>query len=156
MPPVIFAHLGHWYISLPVFMGPALVLVIALKIQTWRDSRAAPEQIAKNSKVTVSEDAETTIVEISGSLDYPAVVDVEVALGNMRASTHELLLDLSRLLIAGTESVWLLCDAVGRGHPIEQVSALVNAEPDMQTLRTALASEGITTVIDQSEVPNAD
>ena len=156
VPPVIFAHLGHWYISLPVFMGPALVLVVALKIQTWRDRRAVPEQIAKHSKVIVSEDTETTIVEISGSLDYPAVIDVEVALGNMREDTHELLLDLSRLLRAETESVWLLCDAVGRGYPVEQVSALINADPDMETLRTALASEGITTVVDKSEAPSTD
>jgi ABC-type transporter Mla MlaB component len=148
MPPLIFAHLGHWYISLPVFMGPVLVLVVALKIQTWRDRRARPEQAAKHSKVTVTEDAEKMIVAVSGPLDYPAVVEIEIALGNTQEHTTELLLDLSGLTTAQTESVWLLCDAVGREHLIDHVSALVSSEPAMETLRAALAAEGITTATD--------
>jgi hypothetical protein len=37
---VIFpiAHFGHWYVTL-LYMGPVIVLVAALSIQSWRDKR---------------------------------------------------------------------------------------------------------------------
>jgi hypothetical protein len=32
------AHFGHWYVTL-LYMGPVVVLVAALSIQSWRDKR---------------------------------------------------------------------------------------------------------------------
>jgi hypothetical protein len=32
------AHFGHWYVTL-LYLGPVVILVIALSIQTWRDKR---------------------------------------------------------------------------------------------------------------------
>ena len=32
------AHFGHWYVTL-LYMGPVIVLVAALSIQSWREKR---------------------------------------------------------------------------------------------------------------------
>ena len=32
------AHFGHWFVTL-LYMGPVVVLVVALSIQSWRDKR---------------------------------------------------------------------------------------------------------------------
>jgi hypothetical protein len=32
------AHFGHWYVTL-LYMGPVIVLVAALSLQSWRDKR---------------------------------------------------------------------------------------------------------------------
>jgi hypothetical protein len=32
------AHFGHWYVTL-LYMGPVVVLVAALSIQSWREKR---------------------------------------------------------------------------------------------------------------------
>jgi hypothetical protein len=33
------AHFGHWYISLPIFMGPVIVLAGWLLVVSWKDRR---------------------------------------------------------------------------------------------------------------------
>jgi hypothetical protein len=37
VPPL--AHFGHWYISLPVFMGPVVALFAYIYIGEWRNKR---------------------------------------------------------------------------------------------------------------------
>ena len=32
------AHFGHWYVTL-LYMGPVVILVAALSIQSWREKR---------------------------------------------------------------------------------------------------------------------
>ncbi len=32
------AHFGHWYVSI-LYLGPVLVLVVALSAQSWREKR---------------------------------------------------------------------------------------------------------------------
>jgi hypothetical protein len=36
---IVFAHFGHWYISLPVFMTPVLGVLILIMVERWRDKR---------------------------------------------------------------------------------------------------------------------
>jgi hypothetical protein len=38
---VVFAHLGHWYVGLPVYLGPVLALVASVKVAEWRDRHRA-------------------------------------------------------------------------------------------------------------------
>ena len=33
------AHLGHWYVSLPIFMGPVVALFAYIYIGEWRNKR---------------------------------------------------------------------------------------------------------------------
>ena len=37
VPPI--AHFGHWYVSLPVFMGPVVALFGYIYIGEWRNKR---------------------------------------------------------------------------------------------------------------------
>jgi ABC-type transporter Mla MlaB component len=146
MPPPIFAHLGHWYVSLPVFMGPVLLLLIALKIQTWRERRDGSHRSRKGLSVSVTREGDKTIVAVSGPLDYPALVDVEVELGRADDSTPELLLDLRRVTSAEEQSAWLLCDALGQVHDSERVSVLVGPERGLRALKAVLVAEGVSIV----------
>jgi ABC-type transporter Mla MlaB component len=126
MPGLIFApplaHLGHWYVSLPVFGGPVLALAIALKIQTWREARKGPYQTSKRSTVSHSHtnDGQTTI-SVSGPLDYPALLELEVELGKAAGEASQIILDLSQLTTANLQAAAGLCDAIAsarrRAHP---------------------------------------
>ena len=33
------AHLGHWYVSLPIFMGPVLLLFVWVYLGDWLEKR---------------------------------------------------------------------------------------------------------------------
>lgn len=35
-----FAHLGHWYVGLPVYLGPVVLIGAWLKWASWREQRA--------------------------------------------------------------------------------------------------------------------
>lgn len=34
---VVFAHLGHWYVGLPVYLGPVVVITVLVKATDWRE-----------------------------------------------------------------------------------------------------------------------
>jgi ABC-type transporter Mla MlaB component len=143
MPAPPLAHLGHWYISLPVFMGPVLLLVIALKLQTWRERRHGPDQSGKHSTVTTTHDDHgKTTITVTGPLDYPALLDIETELGKTTTDT-EILLDLHRVTEADQEAAWTLCDAIGLAREANSISALVRPEPAMDALRAICAEEGV-------------
>ena len=36
---VMLAHLGHWYVGLPVYLGPVVALAAWLGIGDWRERR---------------------------------------------------------------------------------------------------------------------
>jgi hypothetical protein len=36
---VVFAHLGHWYVGGPIYLGPFLLLGAWIKFAEWRDRR---------------------------------------------------------------------------------------------------------------------
>ncbi|HEY8303781.1 MAG TPA: hypothetical protein VIG42_04230 [Solirubrobacteraceae bacterium] len=151
MPAPPLAHLGHWYVSLPVFMGPVLLLVIALKIQTWREHRHGPDQSSKHSAVTTTHDDHgSTTITVIGPLDYPALLDIETELG--KTPDTEILIDLGRITEADREAAWSLCDAIGRASASNRVSALVRPEPtmQMQALRAICAEEGVNLIVERA------
>jgi hypothetical protein len=172
MPPPIFAHLGHWYVSLPVFMGPVLLLVVALKIQTWREGRPEAQRPRRRSRVTVTHAPSSTTVALAGVLDYPTVLELEIELGEAvrrvdeqgppgsrprrrrrtGLCTRDLVLDLRDCTAADTESAWCLCDALARTYDRECVSTLVNVHPATRALREAFCAEGLAIV----QAPAAD
>ena len=142
-PPL--AHLGHWYVSLPIFMGPVLAVVIALKLQSWRERHHGPAQSGKRSTVTMTHDddrGKATIL-VTGPLDYPALLDIEIKLGEIARDTSEIVLDLRHLTTADEQAAWGLCDAIGRTPAHSHVSALIKPEPATQSLRTICATEDV-------------
>lgn len=150
MSPPIFAHLGHWYVSLPVFMGPALVLVLALKIQSWRERAQAADASGKRSNLTVLQaDARTTLI-VTGPLDYPALLEIEVELGRQDPSSRELVLDLRGVTRTDQDSAWHLCDVVGRTQSSgRSTAAIVDRGAAMRPLLDAFAAEGVNTTLVQ-------
>jgi hypothetical protein len=142
-PPL--AHLGHWYISLPMFMGPVLAVVITLRIQTWRERHHGPDQSGKRSTVTMTRDGDhgrATIV-VTGPLDYPALLDLEIKLGEIAHDTPAIMLDLRQVTAADEQAAWSFCDAVSRTPTGSRVSALIKPEPATQSLRTICATEDV-------------
>jgi hypothetical protein len=157
MPVPPLAHLGHWYVSLPVFMGPLLLLVIALKLQTWREHRRGPDQSGKRSTVTMThDDHEKTTITVVGPLDYPALLDIETELGKTTHETTAILLDLRRVTAADREAAWSLCDAIGGTHANDHVSAVIMPEPAMHILRTICAEEGFKVIDTTAADPRPD
>jgi adenosylmethionine-8-amino-7-oxononanoate aminotransferase len=146
-PPL--AHLGHWYVSLPVFMGPVLLLVIALKIQTWREQRHGPDQSGKRSTVTTTHgDHGNTTITVTGPLDYPALLEIETELGKTAPET-DILLDLRRITETDQEAAWSLCDAISRAHAHDCITALIKPDPVMQAFGATFAEEGVELVTEE-------
>jgi hypothetical protein len=148
MPSPIFAHLGHWYVSLPVFMGPALLLIVFLKFQAWRERREGSRPSGKHSRVTASRVDAQTVVAVDGPLDYPALVEIQVELGRAESRSPELILDLCGVTRAEEDSVWQLCDIIGRSRSEESsVSVLVRRDQAMQPFLGTFATEGVRTIL---------
>jgi hypothetical protein len=143
MPPPIFAHLGHWYVSLPVFMGPVLLLVVALKVQTWRERRPQSQSSARRSTVAATNDGSRTTIAVAGALDYPTVLEVEIELGEATRLAGGVVLDLRACTSVDRESAWCLCDALARIPVRDEVLALLNDDDSMRVLSDALAAEGV-------------
>ena len=36
---ILIAHAGHWYVSLPIFLGPVAVLLVWVYLGDWLDRR---------------------------------------------------------------------------------------------------------------------
>jgi hypothetical protein len=47
-PPVVMAHLGHWYVQL-AFVAPVIAVVAWLSILSWRDRRAERRERSDSS-----------------------------------------------------------------------------------------------------------
>jgi hypothetical protein len=41
---LVLAHLGHWYVGVPVYFGPVLLLIVWFKVGEWRDRRNRPQR----------------------------------------------------------------------------------------------------------------
>ena len=41
---LVFAHLGHWYVGVPVYFGPVALLIAWFKVGEWRDKRRGPQR----------------------------------------------------------------------------------------------------------------
>jgi hypothetical protein len=155
MPAPPLAHLGHWYVSLPVFMGPVLLLVTALKFQTWRERHRGPDPSGNHSTVTTTHDDHgKTTITVTGPLDYPALLEIETELGKT-APDIEILLDLRRIAEADREAACSLCDAIGQAHAGNRITALVRPEPTMEALRAICAEEGVELIDEMTTNPHS-
>jgi hypothetical protein len=135
---------------LPVFGGPVVVLAIVVKLQTWRESRRGPDLSGKRSSVTATHADGRTTITVTGPLDYPALLDLEVELGKIARNTTAILLDLGQLTAADEEAAWSLCDVVSRTLPADgqpsrdnQLRLRIGSEPAMRALRMTCIAEGI-------------
>jgi hypothetical protein len=140
-PPPILAHFGHWYISLPTFMGPVLIIVVWLKVAAWRDKRRGDDGERLGVRTTHEEDR--TIIAVRGPLNLPALLDLEAELGAATAHAERVLLDLRRVSSAEENSAWRLPEIVGECQDDADVAVLLGTAPAQRELRKACASEGV-------------
>jgi ABC-type transporter Mla MlaB component len=143
MPAPPLAHLGHWYVSLPIFMGPVLLIAVALKIQTWRERKHGPDTSGKRSTLIVTANDDQTTIAITGPLDYPVLVELESALATVHTDTSAITLDLRKLTDADQEAAWSLCDSISRAHRSRIHVLLAESSPHDETLARIFAAEAI-------------
>jgi ABC-type transporter Mla MlaB component len=144
MPAPPLAHLGHWYVSLPIFMGPVLAIALALKIQTWRERKHGPDSSGKRSTLTItSDDRQKTTITITGPLDYPVLVELESTLAMVDTDTSAITLDLRKLTDVDQEAAWSLCDAISRADRSRIHVLLAGSSPHSETLAPIFAAEAI-------------
>jgi ABC-type transporter Mla MlaB component len=142
IPPL--AHLGHWYVSLPVFMGPVLLLALALKVQTWREGRQERDG-AGGRPVSVLGDGHgrADAIALTGPLDYPALLEIESELAMAAVREGAIVLDLRGVTDADQEAAWGLCDAIGRTRTAGRTRVLLPRSPHVEALVQTCSSEGI-------------
>lgn len=139
----IFAHLGHWYVSLPVFGAPVVIVAVAVKVSERRERRRAREGNTSHLRVAVKEEQGQTILTVRGMLDYPTLLDIEHELDRVVPGASEILLDLSNLTEVEEEDfAWNLTEIVHRVEGAE-VTVLIGEAPALRELSKVSALEGL-------------
>jgi hypothetical protein len=140
----ILAHFGHWYISLPTFMGPVLIIVIVLKVSARRERRRARSGDASHSRVELTQGGDQAVVTVTGALDYPALLDIEHELGVAIGNTRHVLLDLCRVTSVEQDFAWSLPEIISKvDHHAEIVTVAIGTEPAAQALKKVCELEGV-------------
>jgi len=144
----ILAHFGHWYISLPTFMGPVVIIVIALKVSAWRERRAARGHGGSSSRVALTQEQEDqAVVTVTGPLDYPALLDIEYELGVAVACAPDVLLDLSSVSSVTPDFAWNIPEIISKvDHRAEIVAVAIGTAPAAEPLRKVCELEGVRVV----------
>jgi hypothetical protein len=147
----ILAHFGHWYISLPTFMGPVVIIVIALRVSAWRERRRAREGDAP-SRVALTQDENQAVVTVTGALDYPALLDIEHELGVAVGCTPDVLLDLRSVSSVESDFAWNIPEIISKvDHHAEIVAVAVGTAPAAESLRKVCELEGVKVVAEAPE-----
>lgn len=140
----VLAHFGHWYISLPTFMGPVLIIAIVVKVSAWRDLRRVGRGEASHARVVAIQEDEKVVVGVRGALDYPALLDIEQELGVAVAQAPHVLLDLRQVSSLEPESAWNIAEIIaGVDRSAEVVAVAIGAGSTGQALRKVCELEGI-------------
>lgn len=138
----ILAHLGHWYISLPVFGAPVVIVAIAVKVSERRERRRKRAGDTSHLRVLVSEQGGRAVLTVRGALDYPTLLDIEHELGRVDPDASGVLLDLSNLTEVEENLAWNLAEIVKRVEGTE-VEVLIGDAPALSELSKVSALEGL-------------
>jgi hypothetical protein len=141
----VFAHLGHWYVSLPVFGGPVLAVAIFVKVSQRRERRLARDGDTTHLRVAVTNDYDRTVLSVNGALDYPALLTVESEIEAAVQRTPRVLLDLSRVTSVEVDLAWGLTEVIQAVRGAE-VAVAVGPNPVLEPLRRVCDLEGIALV----------
>jgi hypothetical protein len=139
----ILAHFGHWYISLPTFLGPVVIIAVVVKTAERRERRRARHGDSSRVRVAVTECDERTVLTVNGALDYPTLIDIEHELGVAVRRDPHVLLDLRNVtVVAGEDFAWNVADALNSVEGAD-VTVLIGSAPALRALRKMSAVEGI-------------
>jgi hypothetical protein len=151
----ILAHFGHWYISLPTFLGPVVVIAIVVKTSERRERRRTRDGDASHVRVAVTEYDERTVLTVNGVLDYRTLIDIEHELGVAARRDPHVLLDLRNVTaLAQEDFAWSVADALNSVEGAD-VTVLIGSAPALRALRKMSAVEGIKLLDDPIAAPGA-
>jgi hypothetical protein len=105
-PPL--AHFGHWYISLPTYMSPVVVVAAWIGITSWRDRRRG----GPRAGVETSSSDERTVIRVTGPLTYPSMLDIETELEAIHGLARQVVLDLRHATSADPRSMTRLGEII--------------------------------------------
>lgn len=152
---LIFAHLGHWYVSLPVFGGPVLIIAIVVKVAERRDRRRARAGDTSHLRVVVSEADDGSVLTVNRRLDYPALLDVEAEIGAAVRRSPHVLLDLSNVTVVEADAAWTVTEMINDVGDAD-VSVLIGPAPALRPLRELCTLEGVKIADDVAVSDGAD
>jgi hypothetical protein len=143
----IFAHFGHWYVSLPTFLGPAVIIAVIVKVSERRTRRRAREGDISRVRVVVTEGEDGSILTVNGALDYLALLDIEHELGVAVRRAPQVLLDLRKITEVEEEFAWRVTEVI-RSIEDADITVLLGSAPALQELRKICTLEGVKLVDD--------
>lgn len=138
----ILAHFGHWYVSLPTFLTPVLIVVIAVKTSERRARRRAREGDTSHLRVVVTERDDGTTLAVQGALDYPTLLDIEHELGLAAGRDLPVLLDLRQGIPDDEQFAWSITEVI-RAVEDADVTVLVGSAATMHELSKVCTLEGV-------------
>jgi hypothetical protein len=151
----ILAHLGHWYVSLPVFGAPVLIVAIVVWVRDRREGRRTRAGDTSHLRVVMTESDGRTILAVNGALDYPALLDVEHLLGEAVRRELPVLVDLSNVTSVEEEDfAWSVTEIINSVEGAD-IAVLLGSAPALRTLRNVSKLEGINLVGDAEAASGA-
>jgi anti-anti-sigma regulatory factor len=141
----VFAHLGHWYVSLPVFGGPVVVIAVVVKLSERRERRRVRAGDPSRLRVAATHGEDRTILTVNGTLDYPAVLSIEAEIDAAIRRGPRALLDLSNVTSVEVDLAWSLAEVINAVKGAD-VALVIGADPALDPLRKICALEGIKVV----------
>jgi hypothetical protein len=150
----VLAHFGHWYISLPTFMTPVVLIAIWVKVSQRRAVRAARENDTDRLPVAVTERDDGTTLVMSGTANYLALLDLEHELGVAVGRDLPILLDLRRATSAENEFAWSITEVV-RAMEGADITVLVGSSEEQQDLHKVCNLEGVRVISDAGATVDA-
>lgn len=138
----ILAHFGHWYVSLPTFLTPVLIIAIYVKVSERRALRGAREGDTSRLPVVVTEQDDRTTVAVKGAVDYLTLLDIERELGVAVGRDLPVLLDLRGAQPTDDEFAWSIIEIV-RTIEDADITVVVGSSEALHELSKVCKLEGV-------------
>jgi hypothetical protein len=143
----VLAHFGHWYISLPTFMTPVVLIAIAVKVSERRALRAAREGDAGRLPVAVTEGEGRTTLALSGPVNYLSLLDLEHELGVAVGRDLPIVIDLRSAAPDEDDFAWSITEVV-RTVEDADITVLVGSGEAQRDLGKVCKLEGVQVIAD--------
>jgi hypothetical protein len=132
-------------------MGPVVVLGVLVKLSSWRDRRRGATGAVTRSRVVAGGHGERAVIAVSGPLDYPALLDIEVELGAARQqAVPAVVIDLRAVSAVDERSAADLPWIVDTAAPELHVTVLPARAEVQETLQRIGALDGLEVVSAES------
>jgi len=150
----ILAHFGHWYISLPTFMTPVVMIGIAVKVSERRALHRAREGDTDRLPVAVVVRDDRTTLAMAGPVNYLSLLDLEHELGVAVGRDLPIVIDLRQATADEDEFAWSVTEVV-RTVEDADITVLVGSTEAQQDLGKVCKLEGVQVIADTATTVDA-